>query len=104
MASLIVWITLAPHSENFPTAACLILALVPLLFPLRGLLHGKPYTFAWTLFLILFYFSHGVGEVYSADHFALYPMLEIAFSCLYFSSAILFIKLNARMRKQSQKK
>ncbi|RKZ77855.1 MAG: DUF2069 domain-containing protein, partial [Gammaproteobacteria bacterium] len=67
MVSLICWITLAKHSENFPTAALLILALLPLLFPLRGMLYGKPYTYAWNSFLMLFYFSHGIGEVYSAE-------------------------------------
>ncbi|PHS67606.1 MAG: hypothetical protein COB23_10210 [Methylophaga sp.] len=104
MASLIAWIIIAPHSDNYPISAMLLIALVPLLFPLRGILHGKPYTYAWTSFLMLFYFSHGVGEFYSADSFAIYPLLEIIFSVLCFSSAILYIKINAKMRAQSQNK
>jgi uncharacterized membrane protein len=102
MITLICWITLAEHGEYFPTAAFLVLALVPLLFPLRGLLHGKPYTHAWTSFLMLLYFSHGVGEFYSADSPLFYPALEIIFSTLAFMSSISFIKLNAKMRKNSQ--
>lgn len=98
MASLIAWIIVAPHGENYPTAAWLIIGLVPLLFPLRGLLHGKPYTYAWNSFLMLFYFSHGVGELYSADHFALYPALEVVFSTICFTAAIVFVKLNAKLR------
>lgn len=97
MISLICWITLAEHSPNYPTATWLTIALVPLLFPLRGLLHGKPYTHAWTTFLMLLYFSHGIGELYSADHFALFPFLEILFSLLTFVSAITFIRFNARI-------
>ncbi|RKZ97419.1 MAG: DUF2069 domain-containing protein [Gammaproteobacteria bacterium] len=101
MVSLICWITLAKHSENFPTAALLILALLPLLFPLRGMLYGKPYTYAWNSFLMLFYFSHGIGEVYSAEDFSLYPSLEILFSSLTFIASIIFIHLNAKMRETS---
>ncbi|MBL1320170.1 MAG: DUF2069 domain-containing protein [Methylophaga sp.] len=103
MITLICWITLGEHSNNYPTSAFLLIALVPLLFPLRGLLHGKPYTHAWTTFLMLLYFSHGIGEVYSAEGFSLYPSLEILFSGITFIASITFIKLNARMRRNSQK-
>mgnify|MGYP000158443998 CR=1 FL=1 len=103
MVTLICWITLAEHSDNYPTAAWLLIALVPLLFPLRGLLHGKPYTHAWTGFLMLFYFSHGIGEVYSAQGFDLYASLEVLFSCMTFISSIVFIRLNAKNVKQHSK-
>lgn len=102
MISLICWITLGSHSNNYPTSAWLLIALIPLLFPLRGLLHGKPYTHAWTSFLMLLYFSHGIGEAYSAQSFDIYPYLEILFSFITFSASITFIKLNAKMRKSSQ--
>ena len=101
MISLICWITLAEHSENFPTAALLTIALLPLLFPLRGMLHSKPYTYAWNSFLMLFYFSHGIGEVYSAEGFSLFPSLEVLFSSMTFIASIIFIRLNAKMRRTS---
>jgi len=101
MASLLSWILLAPHSDSFPIGTMLLLAMLPLLFPLRGLLHGRPYTHAWTSFLMLFYFSHGVGEAYSAAEFNLYPWLEIIFSSCCFSCSIVFIRLNAKMRVKS---
>lgn len=105
MITLIIWITLGEHSDNYPTSAFLIIALVPLLFPLRGLLHGKPYTHAWTTFLMLLYFTHGIGEVYSAGGVHLYASLEILFSFTTFVASITFIKLNAkRMRAESQNK
>lgn len=104
MITLICWITLGTHSSNYPTSGFLILALGPLLFPLRGLLHGKPYTHAWTTFLMLFYFSHGIGEVYSAEGFSIYASLEVLFSLLTFVASITFIKLNAIMKRHSQNK
>jgi len=102
MITLICWITLGEHSTDYPVAAWLIIALTPLLFPLRGLLHGKPYTHAWTGFLMLFYFSHGIGEVYSAQVFDIYASLEVLFSCMTFSASIVFIRLNANALKGSQ--
>ena len=102
MITLACWITLAEHSDNFPTASFLALALLPLLLPLRGLLHGKPYTYAWNSFMLLFYFSHAVGELYSSQHFDFYPTLAVLFSTLCFISSILFIRFNAKMLAKSQ--
>lgn len=96
MISLTAWITLAEHGEGYPTAAWLIIGVVPLLLPLRGILHGKPYTHAWASFMMLFYFTHGVGEVYSTGAIEIYPWLEVFFSSLAFTAMILFIKYNAK--------
>lgn len=103
LLTLLAWILLAPHADNFPTSAMLILGVVPLMFPLRGLLYARPYTHAWTSFLMLFYFSHAIGELYSADSELLYPLLSLSFSFLCFCGSILFIKTNARKEKQFTK-
>lgn len=103
MLTLICWITLGEHGANYPVSAWLLIALVPLLFPLRGLLHGKPYTHAWTGFVMLLYFSHGVGEVYSAQAFDLYASLEVLFSSVTFIASIIFIRLNAKELKRITK-
>lgn len=101
MLTLIGWITLAPHADNYPTAAMLLIGVVPLLFPMRGLLYAKPYTHAWTSFLMLFYFTYSVGEFYSAEHFSIYPFLALVFSSLCFCATILFVKMQAKARKAS---
>ncbi len=103
LLSLLAWIVIADHADTFPTYALIIIASFPLLLPLRGLLHGKPYTHAWYSFILLFYFLHGIGELYSSEHFNIYPFLEILFSTISFISSILYIKLNAKMSSGSQK-
>lgn len=60
---LLNWFTWLSPPERMPIAIALILTAVPLLFPLRGLLHGRPYTHAWTSFLALPYFILGVDAV-----------------------------------------
>ena len=104
MLTLLGWILLAPHSENYPTSARLLLGVVPLLFPLRGLLYARPYTHALTSFLMLFYFSHSVGEVYSAGGSGLYPWLALLCSSICFCCCIVFVKVDAKKRNTSQNK
>ncbi len=97
LLSLTAWIiTQANANANFPALSFIVIGIVPLLFPLRGILAGKPYTHYWVGFMMLFYFSHGVGEVYSADTFPLFAWLEILFSTLLFISGLYFIKFNAK--------
>jgi len=102
LLTLLCWIVLPERSYLFPTATVLTLALLPLLLPLRGLLHGRPYTHAWNSFLMLFYFSYAVGELYSAPYFDFYPALALLFSFICFTASILFIRFNAKMVNGSQ--
>lgn len=101
LATLLFWILWAPHSDNFPTAAMLLLGIVPLLFPLRGLLNGRSYTYAWSGFLVLFYMAHAIGELYSGDAFWLYPLLELVFSLIFMIASNAYVRLQGKLRKTS---
>lgn len=106
---LMVWeIWLAPSAANskglivLPRSLVLLLMVVPLLFPLRGILYGRPYTHAWASFLALFYFLHGVGEAWAGTDTAWLGMLEILFSVMLFVGAILFARFRSRELKTGQ--
>ena len=58
-----VWI--APPA-TMPRAFPIIALVVPLLFPMRGLLHGRRYTHQWTSFLTMVYFALGVDAWFNA--------------------------------------
>ena len=103
MITYLLWILIAPHAETYPTAAMLLFGVVPLLFPLRGLLYGRPYTHAWTSFLMLFYFMHSIGEFYSAESFSPYALAGILFSFSCFSATIVFVKMVAKQRHNKEK-
>lgn len=87
-----LWYTVLAPSEHFGLAFPLVMLLVPLLFPMKGMLTGKLYTYAWTSFLSLYYFAHGVGETYSEPDERLYGSLEILFSMMWFIGAILYVR------------
>ena len=78
----------------------LITLLLPLVFPLRGLLQGNPYTFAWSSFLILIYFIHGVVEAYANPAARLLASFEILCSVTFYSGAVLYARWRGRELKQ----
>lgn len=48
-----------------PGGSWLVLKALPLLLPLRGMLHGRRYTYQWVTFLTLPYFTEGVVRAWS---------------------------------------
>jgi len=93
---LTAWYGWLAPSTLFPAALVLLVLVAPLLFPLRGLLHGRRYTFAWSCFLALIYFTHGVMEAYSDDITRPLGLLEVLFSSLWFLAAMAYIKTHHR--------
>lgn len=70
VASLLALIALSLAWELWlaplrPGGSWLSLKALPLLAPLRGLLHGRRYTFQWTPLLALAYFTEGVVRAWS---------------------------------------
>ena len=45
-----------------PGGSWLVLKVVPLLFPLRGMLHGRRYTYQWVSMLSLLYCLEGAAQ------------------------------------------
>lgn len=89
---MLAWNTVLAPSQYFPVAIVLIVMVVPLLIPLRGLLHARPYTHAWTAFLSLLYFTHGVVEATVNPEQRLLGLLEIAFSLLLFFGTTMYAR------------
>ncbi|MFQ5643223.1 MAG: DUF2069 domain-containing protein [Thiogranum sp.] len=86
---------LAPPGVVPPKIALIVLGL-PLFAALRGLLHARPYTVAWSLFLSLLYFTHGVVEAYSAGDARWLALAEVALSLCWLAGGVLFIRAQAR--------
>ena len=99
---LTLWFTLLAPSSHLPVVVMLMVFVGPLLFPLRGLLHGKPYTHAWTSMLTLLYFTHGVIEAWSNSAERSYALLEVLFSVMLFVGAVGYARHRAREIKQAQ--
>ncbi len=99
---LIAWTTWLSPPEQLPVALVLLLLVGPLLFPLRGLLHARPYTHAWTSFMALFYFAIGVFNVAGDMEKPWLAWLQIGFSILLFCGTVLYARFRAQEIKTAR--
>ena len=44
------------------------------LFPMRGIIKGKPYTHAWGNFVVMIYFLHGLTAIYTEENGGMPPL------------------------------
>ena len=95
MSLVVAWHGWWHPSASFPTALVLTVTAVPLLLPLRGLLHGRARSHLWASFLMTLYFMHGVVELYAIPAQRVPAALEILLSLTVFFSAALFARWSA---------
>lgn len=99
VASLLALITLCLAWEIWlaplrPGGSWLSLKALPLLLPLFGLLHGRRYTFQWTPFLALPYFTEGVVRAWSERGASqLLALLEVTLSVIFFAAVVAYARL-----------
>ncbi len=76
-----------------PGGSWMVLKVIPLLFPLRGVLKRDVYTMQWSSMLILLYFTEGIVRATSdrVPTSITLGWVEVAFSCVYFLCAILYL-------------
>lgn len=72
------WLVPAASAAMLPTLA---LSVVPLLLPLLALRKPRR-ALLWAAIFSLFYFSHGIAELWSHPHLRLLAGVEIAFATL----------------------
>lgn len=77
-----------------PGGSLLVLKVLPLLLPLRGVLKGRLYTMQWASMLILLYFMEGVVRAYSdpAPLSAAMAWIEIVLTAVFYLCAIFYVR------------
>lgn len=75
-----------------PGGSWLVLKVIPLLFPLHGILKGQRYTYQWSTMLILGYFAEGIVRAMTEDGAnRILATVEILISLTFFIAAIKFV-------------
>jgi len=92
---LVAWYSWLAPSAHFPVSLVLLVLVLPLFAPLRGLLHRRRYTIAWSCFLALLYFTHGVVEAYVSETTKSLGLLEVLFSSLWFLAGMAYVRITA---------
>ncbi len=104
-----LWLLLLSPSASLSTSTTLILFTLPLLFPLKGLLQGNPYTYAWANFIVLIYFLHSLTTLWVLPSDRLWATLELIFASLMFLGCSYYAKykgqeLGLSIRKTKEEK
>lgn len=89
-----------------PGGSWMVLKVLPLLVPLRGVMKRDVYTLQWTSMLILVYFTEGIVRA-TSDKVWLSAMLgwvEVALVCIYFFCTIFYLKPYKKAAKELAKK
>ena len=92
LGTILLWHAWLAPAGKYPVALILIVLLVPLLIPLRGLLHGRSYTHAWASMLSLFYFCLGIMHAWSEPATRGYGLALTAFSLMFFCGTIFYVR------------
>ena len=93
------WILWLSPPLNWSPWFLLALSTLPLLPPLAGLFGGRPYTYAWSGFLALMYFTHGVVEAWADSDSRGLALTEIGLAVMLYVGSMLY----ARWRSQELK-
>ena len=86
-----IWLLLISPS-SLGTGLSLILFVAPLLFPLRGMLKGNPFTFAWSNFIVLIYFLHSLTTLWVSKPEILLAGIELLLASLMFFGGTYYAK------------
>jgi uncharacterized membrane protein len=71
-----------------------LLWIIPILLPLKGVIQGKPYTYAWGSFIICLYMLHGLTLLYVTDEYFIFALVEV----LLLGSLLIGFPFYARIR------
>ena len=99
MIGIYVWHFVINQTESHLISVVLLLQLGPLMLPLRGLLNGKTYTHAWSIYLAIFYFIMSIWYC-GAEETLYFGLYLTACSLLFLAGTMLFTRFNARLEKE----
>lgn len=91
-----IWIPLwygwlAPP-QHVPATVAIGVLLLPLIFPLHGILRGRAYTHAWSAFVSMIYFAHGVVETWALEQGRALAAVETVLAVVFFAGATAYAR------------
>lgn len=99
IALILLWETQWAPSRYAPPVFWLALKTLPLLIPLRGLLHARTHTYVWTSLLSLPYLSEGVTLAYADPYQRAPAMAQTVLALVLFTGCSLYAHLKSRRLK-----
>lgn len=96
---LLIWVVLwhfaLANNEQYSRFFLVLFWVLPLLFPMRGIIKGKPYTHAWANFVVMIYFLHGLTAIYTEEKWW-YAAIELLFATMMFIGCSYYARARGR--------
>lgn len=96
LAWMSIWYLILSDSRDYSNTFVIVVYLLPLLLPLHGIIKAKPYTHAWSCFIVLWYLMHSVTVMYVEPSYILHAVLELVFVVLMFVGCSMFARLRGK--------
>jgi uncharacterized membrane protein len=91
-----VWYLLLDTSHSYSITFKIVIYLLPLLVPLYGIIKAKPYTHAWSCFIVLWYFLHSITVMYAEPDYIPHASLELVLAIIMFVGCSMFARLRGQ--------
>ena len=93
----ILLLALTDSAENSRIAYIpFVLFWLPLLAPVKGLLQGNPYTFAWSNFILMWCYLHGLTALWTYEGNMLFIFIELMLLTMAFIGNTYFARYRGR--------
>lgn len=92
---VVLWQFATDYSQQ-STLFKVLVYVVPLAFPLLGIVRGKPYTHAWANFILMWYFLHSLTMLYIAPEQRVWAGVELLLTTLAFAGCTLYARYQGR--------
>jgi uncharacterized membrane protein len=96
LAWMCIWYLALANTRDYSIAFIFIMYLLPLLLPMYGIIKAKPYTHAWSCFVVLWYFMHSVTTMYVEPAYLLHASIEMIFVIAMFVGCAMFARLRGQ--------
>ncbi|MCK4676221.1 MAG: DUF2069 domain-containing protein [Gammaproteobacteria bacterium] len=96
---LFTWHLLIDHTAKHLISIIVLAQIGPLMFPLMGLLKGKLYTHAWSMYMAIFYFIVGVWYAGSSEDLMI-GLYVIFTSLVFFLGTVLYTRFMGKKMKE----
>jgi uncharacterized membrane protein len=97
---LFAWHLLIEPPAKHLISIIIFIQLGPLMLPLFGLLNGKVYTHAWSMYMAIFYFVIGVWYAGSSEDLMI-GLYVIITSLVFFTGTVLYTRYMGKRLKNS---
>jgi len=87
-----LWLIFVSDDSALSIPLTLVMFVLPLLFPLKGLVQGNPYTYAWSNFIVMIYFLHSLTTLWVSADEKLWALGELFFATTMFIAGSYYAK------------